>query len=356
MMRIGFLLPYYSERPIGGFKVVYEYGWRLAERGHEVVVIHPRSLVRGNLVEILKGIRWSVKRSSAPSEPFWFPHLQGMHFAFVPIPSHRWMPDCDAIVATGWRTAPWVASLPPSKGKKFYLIQHYETWDGPEDEVDATWRLPLHKIVIARWLYQLGREKFDQGDSMTYIPNGIDFSHLRETMPPDERSPYAVGMLYHKNPWKGTADGLRALEHVKKYVPELRVTLFGATPPGDDVPQWMEYLQLPSAEALLAFYNWCAVFVHPSWTEGWGLPAAEAMACGAALAAAANGGVLDYTEQGVTALLSEPRDSDALAMNILRLVRDQDLRVRIAKAGHDYIQRYTWDVAVSSLEHLLEDG
>lgn len=40
-MRIGFILPYFSEKPIGGYKVVYEYASRLAASGHKVTVIHP---------------------------------------------------------------------------------------------------------------------------------------------------------------------------------------------------------------------------------------------------------------------------------------------------------------------------
>ncbi|WP_281011427.1 hypothetical protein [Lichenibacterium minor] len=35
------------------------------------------------------------------------------------------VPDADATIATAWQTADPVGSLPPSKGAKFYLIQHY---------------------------------------------------------------------------------------------------------------------------------------------------------------------------------------------------------------------------------------
>ncbi len=353
-MRIGFILPYFSEKPIGGYKVVYEYASRLSGRGHQVTVIHPWHLKKLNGLELVKAAIRAYQAGNKSRHQFWFQHLDEVTMAFVPVPSARWIPDLDAIIATGWRTASWVSALPPRKGQKYYLIQHYETWDGEASAVDATWTLSLHKIVIARWLYQLGVEKFSQGEFMTYIPNGIDLNALRLENPIADRVPYRVGMLYHENLWKGTEDGIAALEEVKRRIPELEVMLFGTSPRADAIPAWMSYMRLPSPEDLLTFYNEIAIFVHPSWAEGWPLPPAEAMACGAALAAAANQGVQDYAEGDVTALLSPPRDPQALANNIVRLIDDQKLRQRIANTGYARIRQYTWETAVSRLETLLE--
>ena len=62
------------------------------------------------------------------------------------------LPDGDAIVASSWRTAAQVAAASPRSGTPYYFIQHYETWDGSEQEVDATWRLAMHRIVVSSWL------------------------------------------------------------------------------------------------------------------------------------------------------------------------------------------------------------
>ena len=45
-----------------------------------------------------------------------------------------------------------MATHEPSHGRRFYLIQHFEDWSGDRDQVLRTWRLPMHKIVISRWL------------------------------------------------------------------------------------------------------------------------------------------------------------------------------------------------------------
>ena len=77
---------------------------------------------------------------------------------FVPDSGARHIPDADAVFATTWYTVRSVLDFPAAKGEKFYLIQAYETWMGPKEMVDATWRSPLHKIVISKWLLELGKE------------------------------------------------------------------------------------------------------------------------------------------------------------------------------------------------------
>jgi len=86
------------------------------------------------------------------------------------------------------------------------------------------------------------------------------------------------------------------------------------------------------------------------------LPAAEAMACGCALVAAANHGVQDFSEHEITALHAPIKQPAALARQLLRAVRDDALRLRIAEAGHQRIQRYTWERAVDAMEALLLNG
>src|SRR3546814_16260425 len=39
-MRISFVLPCSGRYPIGGFRIVYEYANRLADRGHQVSIVH----------------------------------------------------------------------------------------------------------------------------------------------------------------------------------------------------------------------------------------------------------------------------------------------------------------------------
>jgi glycosyltransferase involved in cell wall biosynthesis len=260
----------------------------------------------------------------------------------------RYMPPSDAWVATYWYTARWAATY---TGARLYLIQHLETWCGPEKDVMATWKLPLHKVVISRWLEGVAREL---GEPAEYIPNGLNFETFGMDVMPEKRDPFAVAMMYQPADWKGSADGFRALQRVKAKVPALKAHIFGIYPRPSNLPEWAEYHENPQQSKLREIYNMASIFLSPSWTEGWPLPPAEALQCGAALAATDIGGHREYAHRGETALLSPPKDPDALAASVLRLLEDQELRLRLARQGHDYIQQFTWDRAVTSFESVLE--
>ena len=96
-----------------------------------------------------------------------------------------------------------------------------------------------------------------------------------------------------------------------------------------------------------------AIFIGPSWAEGWPLPPAEAMQCGAAPCLTDIGGHREYGIAGKTALLSPPKEPGALAQNILTLVRDNAMRIGLAERAHQFIQQFTWERAVSVLEKSL---
>jgi glycosyltransferase involved in cell wall biosynthesis len=297
-----------------------------------------------------------VRRASSniprDGRPSWFPLDSDVDSRIVA----RWhgaAPDADIVIATAWETAAPVAALTAAKGRKLHLIQHYETWAGPKALVDASWRLPVEKIVISKWLAGVARE-LGVAEPVTYIPNGIDLDRFRVKIPIGTRVDYQVGLLAHSWTWKGFADGVRALELVRESIPELRVVAFG-TGTRPRAPEWLEFRHNVTGEALVDLYNSLAVFVHPSWMEGWPLPPAEAMASGCALAASANCGVSDYATHGETALMAPVHDTEGLAEAICQLILDRDLRLRIATTGHDAIGMYTWATAADRLERLLEN-
>jgi glycosyltransferase involved in cell wall biosynthesis len=346
------VLPTYEPRPNGGFKIAYEYANRLARRGHSVTVVHPW---RGGghpppPLQRLKRLRFYPRaRRGVP----WFSLDPEVEYRLVARLEPDALPPADALVATAWRTAGPVAAAVPGRGAGFYLIQNYETFDGPADEVDATWRLPLHKIVIARWLERLSAG-FGEADRTSYVPNAIDHGEFFQTTPQPHRGD-TVGMLWHHWAIKGTPVGLAALALARESVPTLEAVFFGTGRPPEDLPDWATYVRNPRGEQLRRLYDGMAIFLHPSLQEGWGLPPAEAMACGCALVAAANEGVLEYAD-AETALLAPLDDSETLADHVVTLLRDHERRERLAEAGRIAIQQYTWDRAVDRFERVLVEG
>jgi glycosyltransferase involved in cell wall biosynthesis len=352
-MRITFVLPGVVAEPSGGAKIVYEYANRLAGLGHTVSVMHPRTWepLHGS-VQYLKSLVWPlyVKATIGSAIP-WMAVNPTVNQLLVPDLRPRYFPEADAVIATFFRTAPPVNDLPLSRGRKFYFIQHYEDWAGPREEVDATWRLPMHKIVISRWLQDISNS-FGHGENTTHIPNAMDLEAFHITQPIDSRSKRIV-MLASANPFKGTREGLEVLALVRKRIPEVQAVCFGTAKRDTSIPDWIEYRELPGTKDLRDIYNSGSVFLQPSQAEGWGLTSTEAMACGCALVSTDNGGSRDFAHDGTTALVTPVGDVRAMASAIQTLMEDEILRQKLAAAGHDYVQRYSWDRAVTAFEAAL---
>jgi glycosyltransferase involved in cell wall biosynthesis len=231
------------------------------------------------------------------------------------------------------------------------LIQGYESYHAAKHLVDDTWRAPLQKVVIAKWLVGLGKE-LGCGD-LTYIPNAINHEIYRLTQPIEGR-PRQVSMLFSTTKIKGAADGVEALKIVRERYPDLKVKFFGVSRAQSWIPKWAEYHRNPPQGFLIdEIYNKSSVYLAPSWTEGSPLPPAEAAACGCAVVATNIGGFREYIEDGVSGLLSPPKEPGALAENICRLLENEALRVRLAKACNRYIVSLSWERSANLLEDFL---
>lgn len=356
---VTFLSPGTGAVPTGGSKVMYEYANGLADRGWRVRIVHPRLLSQEEIEQVsaslpLRARRWAGyqrRKFTGEYKPTrWFDVRPGIEMLWTWTLEPRYLSPSDAWVATYWYTAKWAATYP---GARLYLIQHLETWCGPEAEVMATWKLPLEKIVISRWLEDVAN---GLGERSHYVPNGLDFGKFGMDVSPEQRDPHTVAMLFHQSDWKGSADGLSAMQKVKARVPALKATLFGVYPQPSGLPDWVEYHQNPPQKKLREIYNRAAIFLAPSWAEGWPLPPAEAMQCGAALVATDIGGHREYALDERTALLSPAKQPEELAARILRLAEDQEFRIRLARQGNEYIQRFTWERAVNSFENVLKEA
>jgi glycosyltransferase involved in cell wall biosynthesis len=359
-MKVTFILPRYIWSGCGGPRVIYEYANHLAIRGHTVTVVHPN--VWGSPSPRKPGFYGWARRKGAGLRDWlftpsmhWQPIDPRVRMAYVPKLADKYVPDADAIFTTSWTTADFVLRCSWTKGAKFNLIQHFETTHGgTKEQIDALWRMPLHKVVIADWLYDLGTELGCQ--DMVKIPNGFDHSRFRISAPIAQR-PERVAMMFAHAEWKGSADGLAALERVKARHPGLQAVFFGHPRRPGFLPSWIAYVRNPSEKQLVeSVYNSARIFVCPSWTEGFPLPPGEAMACGCAVASTSCTGVTEYAEHNVTALLSPIKNPVALAANILRLFEDDELRIRIAEESHKRIQSFNWERSTDLLERYIQES
>jgi glycosyltransferase involved in cell wall biosynthesis len=355
-MNVTFLMPCYMWGPSGGFRTVYEYANQLVSRGHNVAVVHPRKLQHQpkepmTLRKRLRKARlWVTEISSTPSI-YWHSVDPRVRLLYVSRSDPKNIPDAHVLFATAWHTVRSVLECPESKGQKCYLIQGYETWQGSKEMVDATWRSPLRKVVITKWLGEIGRSL--GAEDLTYIPNAIDHRRYR-IINPVEKRPRRVCAMFSRVELKGSADAIRALEAAKQQFPDLEVTLFAVTRRERWIPEWMSYVQDPAQDYIVEhIYNQSAIVMSSSWTEGFALPPAEGAACGCAVVSTDSGGIRDFVEHEVTGLLSPPKDPEALATNLCRLLQDDDLRIRLAHAANRVIATFTWARSMDLMEEFL---
>ena len=83
------------------------------------------------------------------------------------------------------------------------------------------------------------------------------------------------------------------------------------------------------------------------------MPAMEAMATGALLVTTDTGGSRDFAVAGETALISPPRDWQALSANLSHAVTHWSEHDRTRQAGRERIRTYRWDSNLERLDCLL---
>jgi len=108
---------------------------------------------------------------------------------------------------------------------------------------------------------------------------------------------------------------------------------------------------------LVTLYNICKVFVFPSWHEGFGLPALEAMCCGRAVIGANASSIPEVI--GREDALFDPRVDQSIADKLTEVLIDNDFRRELELHGLRQAKRFSWDssarAAISGLENLLQN-
>jgi glycosyltransferase involved in cell wall biosynthesis len=350
-MKITFVLPYAGLQ--GGIRVIAIHAERLAQRGHEVrIVSTPRAFaIRHTAKSLLLG------KGLPKQEPSYFEDLALAHRVLEKVRpvTDADVADGDVVVATYYTTAVGVLRLSPTKGAKAIFIQGYEVEDGRRnDALDASWRMPMHKVIISQWLVELARTRF--GDSaVSHVPNSVDLNQFHA--PPRAKNAVpTIGMLYHPHPLKGCRTSLKAIERVAAALPSLRLVCFGTERPDFTLPlpRFAEFHCRPPQQRLRELYAQCDLWLCGSLAEGFHLPPLEAMACRCPVVSTRVGGPLDIVDEGVNGHLVDLRDDAALAERALRVLRlgDADWQA-MSNAAWRTASRYSWDDAAALFEQAL---
>lgn len=92
---------------------------------------------------------------------------------------------------------------------------------------------------------------------------------------------------------------------------------------------------------LLILYNLCSLFVFPSKHEGFGLPALEAMRCGAPVIGANTSSLPEVI--GWHKALFDPCSDDDIAQAMSRAVSDENFRIKLIENAQRQSEKFSWD-------------
>ena len=199
--------------------------------------------------------------------------------------------------------------------------------------------------------------KLAPGKKMHMIENGIDFSALtsRKIRTKEGNNLGAisaqpiVGTVARLHRQKGLTYFVKAAKELSKTYPNVKVMIVGGGPQRHKLERLNKSLGLldtlqfmgerKDAVRLLSTFD---VFVLPSLWEGLPYALIEAGALGLAVVASDIDGNREIIRDGETGVLVPPKDSDALAASIIKLLSNEDTRNRIGKnLKESIVPRYT---------------
>ncbi len=132
----------------------------------------------------------------------------------------------------------------------------------------------------------------------------------------------------------GCYDELRAL--VEELELSERITFTGYVPDAD----------------LVLLYNASTLFILPSFSEGFGLPVIEAMACGVPVSASSRNSIPEVL--GDAGILFDPTETHEMTEAMTRLLADEGLRDELRERGRKQAQLFTWQRGAQQLMGILE--
>lgn len=349
-MDICFVLPQMLKKPIGGYKIVYEYANRLSAEGHNIGILflNDNALVRFKMPSFFRYIAIEIFTAM---EPKWFDlDKRVAKYSSTNKNIKQNMKRYELAIATGVDTVEKTLQLFPS-AKKAYFIQDYENWVYSDSEINKTFSLDLDSIVIADWLKKIV-DQYAKKPSIL-LKNPIDTNVYKVINPIENRNSHSIGVLYHEAEHKGFKYAYQAILQLKKKYPDLKVKMFGTSKPTFDIPEWIDFTLNASQKQTIEIYNNVAIFLCATVREGYGLTGLEAMACGAALVSTEYDGVKEYAINGTNALLSPVADVNALENNVKRLMDDSSLRNKIATNGEKWAKTFSWGNAMNILNDYI---
>ena len=261
----------------------------------------------------------------------------------------------DFVVGTFWVTVPYAHALAGERA--VHLCQGYEgafsVYEPIREQIDAVYALPIPKLVVTRSLLPIC-QRFTR--DVTYIGQVVEDEFYR-AVTPREHEPLRVLLCGQAQAdLRGMPEGYGAVAHARWFHQKLDLIRVSPWAPSREEP--LENVQefhvaLTTAEMTRLVHS-CDVLLAPNHREeGFGLPAAEAMASGIPCVLTAIPSFLSFDERHDYALFAPENNAVELGERLIEMLSDEALRDRLRARGREVAEQWRVEHAAERLERFF---
>ena len=195
------------------------------------------------------------------------------------------------------------------------------------------------------------------------IPNGIYAKRFSGRQVRPEWAGATLGFIGRfEEPRKGLSVLLAAIPIVSRFIPDIRILVAGPGQSEDFIdsidPQLrsrVTFLGRLTEDEKADFLASVSLYIAPNTGgESFGIILAEAMAAGAPVVASDIPAFVSLTGNGKYGSLFPSEDSNGLAQVIIDLLKDEERRSALAKAGRMHAQEFDWDRVAEEIFSIYE--
>jgi len=356
-VRIALVCPYAWEAA-GGVQVhVKNLAARLLERGHEAIVLTPATVAPSEpwVRSVGRPVRVSYRGTVAPIAPLSYRRVRSVLVSFRPdvVHVHEPLTPSASMFATLVATAPVVATVHAYLDRSIAM-------ELAAPILRRIWRRVTVGVAVSGAAASFLRRVLP-GAALEIVPNGVDVGAFaeadqRDDLPPGRR----ILWVNRLDAQKGFPVALAAFSKVLAEVPDAILVVVGEGKDREALALLTESARarvemrgaVPN-EQVPSYLASCEVFVSPAvGQESFGIALVEAMAAGLPVVATDIAGYREVVSDGVEGLLVPPRDPEALAAGLVRVLTEPELAQRLGGAGRERARIFDWPIVVDRLEEL----
>jgi glycosyltransferase involved in cell wall biosynthesis len=313
-LRIAYLLE--DTSIAGGTRVAVAHADALTDRGHEVTLV-----TRGG------PLTWRASRAR------WL-HVDD----FGKLDPGAY----DFMVGTFWTTLQRTFAIAGDRGVHF--CQGYEGsftgYQSMKPQIDAAYRLPLPKITVSPHLVPICRKFYDD---VTYVGQIVDEEFYQPRVARSSERPRVLLVGPAQADFKGIDVGYDAVRHARELGADFDLIRASQWEPAEGEPRELaaEFHVAISTAEMAQLIASCDVFLGTSRAEeGFGLPAAEALAGGVPAVLSEIPSFLSWDPRHDYALFAAEGDAAMFGVQLVTLLRDAKLREKLSANGRQVVEQF----------------